>query len=154
MQDNPSPQNSAFPRSPYDTVGGIVFFGRVIDKIRLHAAGCLPAGYFLGDQSDPTWMDGRCTRFLQVTYQALTERVLAGESDDEILEWCFAHGRRPGDEEIVIWNGFMTKRGWRDPASAELEEIKRREGFAGRPGIRTFFDYQDADEGRPARYAD
>ena len=32
-------------RSPYDTVGGIVQFGRMLDKIRLHAAGKLPAAW-------------------------------------------------------------------------------------------------------------
>ncbi|OAI42792.1 hypothetical protein AYO41_03635 [Verrucomicrobia bacterium SCGC AG-212-E04] len=132
----------------------MVFFGRVVDKIRLHAAGRLPDGYFLGDESDPTWMDGRCTRFLHVTYKALAERVLAGGTDDEILAWCFTNGRRPGEEEIVIFNGFMTKRGWRDSASAELEQIKSDCGLAGRPGIHTFFDYQDADEGRPTRFKD
>lgn len=154
MEDSSSPKNSAFPRSPYDTVGGIVFFGRVLDKIRLHAAGRLPDGYFLGDDSDPTWMDGRCTRFLHVTYKALAERVLAGGSDEEILGWCFANGRRPGAEEILIFNAFLTKRGWRDTASPELENLKRAEGLTGRPGIHTFFDFQDADEGRSSRFAD
>ena len=32
-------------RSAYDQVGGIVHFGRMLDKIRLHAAGKLPADY-------------------------------------------------------------------------------------------------------------
>ena len=43
----------------------------------------------------------------------------------EILEWCFAHGRRPGDEEISVWNAFLRKRGWRDEASEELAECRR-----------------------------
>jgi gluconokinase len=29
-------------RSPHDKTGGIVYFGRMIDKIRLHAEGRLP----------------------------------------------------------------------------------------------------------------
>ena len=85
---------------------------------------------------------------------ALTERVRSGGTDDELLAWCFTHGRRPGDEEILVWNAFMTKRGWRDQASAELENVKRDAGLADRPGIRTFFDFQDADEGRPPRFHD
>jgi len=32
-------------RSPYEKVGGIVYFGRMIDKIRLHEAGQLPPEY-------------------------------------------------------------------------------------------------------------
>ena len=38
----------SFPRrSPRDTVGGIVLFGRILDKIRLNAEGRLPEGYHL-----------------------------------------------------------------------------------------------------------
>ena len=32
-------------RSPYEPVGGLVYFARMIDKIRLHAAGLLPSEY-------------------------------------------------------------------------------------------------------------
>jgi Domain of unknown function (DUF5069) len=43
----------------------------------------------------------------------LVDRVLKGGSDEEILEWCFANGRRLNQEEIFVWNQFMTKRGQR-----------------------------------------
>lgn len=38
-------------RSPYAKVGRLVYFGRMLDKIRLYAAGQLPAEYVanLGD---------------------------------------------------------------------------------------------------------
>ena len=32
-------------RSPHDKVSGLVYFGRMLDKIRLHAAGKLPEGW-------------------------------------------------------------------------------------------------------------
>ena len=32
-------------RSPFDQVGGIVYFGRMLDKIRLNAAGNLPEAW-------------------------------------------------------------------------------------------------------------
>ena len=35
-------------RSSYDKVGGIVYFGRMLDKIRLNAADKLPKDYNLG----------------------------------------------------------------------------------------------------------
>jgi len=35
-------------RSAYDEVGGIVYFGRMLDKIRLKARGALPADYNIG----------------------------------------------------------------------------------------------------------
>ena len=132
-------------RSDYEKVGGIVFFGRMLDKIRLNAAGRLPPGYNLGT-SDWTWFDSRCTRFLGVEYAALLDRVLGGGTDEEILEWCFQHGRRPGPEEIEIWNDFLAKHGWRDASSKALAADKRRRGFGDREDIQTWFDFHKADE--------
>jgi hypothetical protein len=132
-------------RSSYEKVAGIVFFGRMLDKIRLNAAGRLPPGYNLGT-ADWTWFDARCTRFLGVGYPAVVERVLRGGSDEEILEWCFEQGRRPTAEEIEIWNGFMVTYGWRDGSSEELAEVKRKRGFAQRDDIQTWFDFHRADE--------
>lgn len=119
----------------------MVFFGRMLDKIRLHAQGKLPADYNRG-----TGFDGRVCRFLHVEYPALVQRVLAGGKDEEILAWCFAHGRNPSDEEIFIFNAFLTKRGWCDDSSAELETMKRERGFGSRTDIQTFFDFHKADE--------
>ena len=132
-------------RSSYEKIGGILFFGRMLDKIRLNAAGRLPHGYNLGT-ADWNWFDGRCARFLGVDYRALVERVLAGGSDDEILQWCFHQGRRPSAEDIEVWNDFMTKSGWRDGSSGALAESKRKRGFASRDDIQTWFDFHRADE--------
>jgi gluconokinase len=132
-------------RSSFEKVGGIVYFGRMLDKIRLHAAGALPAGYNVGT-AVWTWFDSRCTRFLAVDYGALAERVLAGGTDEEVLAWCFENGRRPSEEDIEIWNEFMTKRGWRDSSSAALAEAKRLRGFAQRDDIQTAFEFHVADE--------
>lgn len=52
-------------RSPYDTVGGIVQFGRMLDKIRLHAAGKLPAAW-VEAMGVPRGYDARCCRFLHI----------------------------------------------------------------------------------------
>ncbi len=132
-------------RSSFEKVGGLVFFGRLLDKIRLKAQGKLPEGWHTGPN---VGFDGRCVRFLHVTYEALAERASQGGTDAEILEWCFRTGRRPNNEEIQVWNGFMMKRGWRDDASEALEEAKREAGLGGRTDIQTYFDFQDADEGR------
>jgi hypothetical protein len=74
------------PRSPYDTVGGVVYFPRMLDKIRLHARGALPEAYHnnLGRE-----FDGHCLTFLHVQYSDLREQVLAGGSDEEIFEMVF-----------------------------------------------------------------
>jgi gluconokinase len=81
----------------------------------------------------------------------LVERTLQGGSDEEILEWCFARGRRPSEEEIQIWNAFLLKRGWRDEASADLKAAKERAGFGERDDIQTWMDLHDAEEGRTPR---
>jgi gluconokinase len=128
-------------RSSYEKVGGLVFFGRMLDKIRLHPQGRLPSDYNRG-----TGFDGRCTRFLKIEYAALVERVLQGGTDEEIIEWCFQKGHRPGEEEILVWNTFMMKRGWRDDVSAWLEQEKKKRGFASRDDIQTAFDFHKADE--------
>jgi Domain of unknown function (DUF5069) len=128
-------------RSSYEKVGGIVFFGRMLDKIRLHAQGKLPSDYNRG-----TGFDGRCVRFLHVDYDAVVKRTLQGGTDDELLEWCFQNGRRPNEEEILVWNAFLTKRGWRDEVSEDLRLFKEKRGFAHRDDIQTFCDFHKADE--------
>src|SRR6266566_154481 len=117
------------PRTDYIETKGLIYFARMLDKIRLKAAGKLPSEYFTGVE-DRTHFDARCTRFLRVNYDELVERTLQGGSDEEILEWCFERGRRPSEEEILIWNAFLKKRGWRDEASADLKAAKGRSGFA------------------------
>ena len=88
--------------------------------------------------------NGRCARFLRVSYEALEARVREGGSDDELLEWCFQCGRRPSNEDIQIWNAFMAKRGWRDDASESLEEAKHAAGLGRREDIQTYFDLLQA----------
>src|SRR5215813_6926173 len=132
-------------RSSYEKVGGIVYFGRMLDKIRLKAADKLPEGYNLGT-SKFTWFDARCTRFLGVDYDSVAKLTLEGGTDEEILDWCMEHGRRPSAEDVEIWNEFMSKRGWHDSSSEALAEAKRLRGFAHRDDIQTAFEFHLADE--------
>src|SRR6516225_880508 len=127
---------------------GLVYFARMLDKIRLKARGELPPDYFTGVDEDPTMFDARCTRFLGVNYDELVERALKGGSDEEILEWCFARERRPSEQEISIWHAFLLKRGWRDDGSADLQAAKERNGWDDRDDIQTWVDLHDAEEGR------
>jgi hypothetical protein len=136
-----------FPCSDHIETKGLIYFARMLDKIRLYAAGRLPPDYFIGVE-DPTFFDARCARFLGVNYDDLAERTLKGGSDEEILEWCFERGRRPNEEEIYIWNAFLMKRGWRDDASTDLHAAKERSGFGDRGDIQTWVDLHDAEEGR------
>ena len=119
------------PCTDYIETKGLIYFARMLDKIRLKAAGKLQPEYFTGVE-DPTHFDARCTRFLGANYAELAQRTLQGGSD----------------EEISIWNAFLRKRGWRDDASDELAESKNEAGFGDRADIQTWMDLHDAEEGR------
>ncbi|HTQ30149.1 MAG TPA: DUF5069 domain-containing protein [Opitutaceae bacterium] len=135
-------------RSPYAKVGRLVYFGRMLDKIRLHAAGKLPAEYVVNlGETQPTMFDARCCRFLGVKYAEVRERTLAGGTDGEVLAWTQTHGAPRTDEECEIWNAFMMKRGWRDVGAERLALRVRESNLESKP-IMTMFDYIDFDEDR------
>ncbi len=126
-------------------LGGLYYLPRMIDKMLLHAAGQLPPEY---ERNLGRGFDGRCAAFLGIAYTALQERVLQGGSDEEFLEWTHAHGHRPTEEEIHVWNEFMRKVGWNDEATPSLSRRLAEDGLHNRPDIQTIFDYIDLDEGR------
>ncbi|MGI8890619.1 MAG: DUF5069 domain-containing protein [Chthoniobacterales bacterium] len=140
----------AQPCSDYQETKGLIYFARMLEKIRLQAAGRLDEGYFVG-VDDPTLFDARCTRFLEVSYEEVITRTLEGGSDEEILDWCFQRGRQPSEEDIEVWNAFLVKRGWRDSGSADLQEAKNSAGWSDRNDIQTWVDLHDAEEGRIPR---
>jgi carbohydrate kinase (thermoresistant glucokinase family) len=135
-------------RSPYAKVGRLVFVGRMLDKIRLHATGALPADYVtnLGD-SNPLFGDARCCRFFGVRYADIRAVALRTPNDGEVLDWAETNGVRHTDEECEVWNAFMMKLGWRDAAAVRLRQRAADWGVADRP-LETLFDLFDFDEGR------
>jgi len=137
-------------RSVYDKVGRLIYFGRMLDKIRLHSAGKLPADYIanLGD-SQFYVLDGRCCRFLGTPYSEIRDRTLrTGDSDAKILAWAHTRGTPRTDEECHVWNRFILKLGWRDERSAVLaQRIYDGGGFPGKI-IETIIDHIEYDEGR------
>jgi hypothetical protein len=130
----------------YEKTGGMFYFARMCSKIRLHAAGKLPEEYFdmLGKG-----FDGRTCRYLGVSYEDVKARVTAGMGEEELLEWCFESGRRLTPEEILIYNSFMSKRGWRDDETDEfIPEMIREYGLPDDGRVITDFDLIEVDEGR------
>jgi gluconokinase len=132
-------------RSPSDKVGKLFYFGRMLDKIRLHTKGELPSDYHANLGKG---FDEKCVKFLRVDYAALAERVKQGGTDEEILEWCFTAGRRPSEDDIHFWNEFMRKVGWNDEVSEMVARRKDEAGMTDRSDIQTSFQFIDADEGR------
>src|SRR5882757_4432074 len=90
----------------YEKTRGLFYFARMCSKIRLHAAGKLPEDHFemLGQG-----FDGRTCRYLSVRYEDVREQVLDGKTDEEVFDWCAAHGRSLNDEQVLIYNSFMSK---------------------------------------------
>ena len=136
-----------YPKSPKETTKDMMYFPRMLDKIRLHARAELHEDYHknLGGQRGA---DGVCCNFLRVQYRDLCERVKQGGTDEEILEWCFENGRRLNEGDLFVWNGFASKLGWRDAATSILEEAKKRNGIADRNDIVTIPDLIGFDEER------
>jgi gluconokinase len=120
----------------------------MLDKIRLYGSGKLPEGWQAARGTNmKSSFDARCCRFLAIDYAALEKETLKGGSDEELLAWAFAHGRAPSEEEIEVWNAFMTKRGWRDAGTQRLNERLAELGLP--PGaVQTMFEFIDLDEGR------
>ena len=146
----PGMTTKPFPaRSPAEKIGGLVYFGRMLDKIRAHARGELPPEYV---EKLGSGFDGRCVRFLGVRYEDLVARVLKeGGTDEEILHWAFERGRKPSEEDMENWNEFhaemrLERRSHADPRPSQEGERPRSD----RDDIETMFQYIDADEGRAA----
>lgn len=123
----------------------MIYFARMLDKIRLHAAGNLRDDFC---ENLGAGLDGRCVNFLRVPYADLAARTLLGGSDEDILRWCFEHGREPNEGDIFVWNQFLKKVGWQDGVSEILVRRKQESGLADRDEIMTMVEYFEYDEGR------
>src|SRR4051812_28150446 len=132
----------------YQKTLGMFYFARMCSKIRLHAAGKLPPDYFdmLG-----AGFDGRTCRYLSVKYDPVKTQVLSGKTDEQTLQWCFQNGRPLDPEQLLIYNSFMSKRGWRDDETDQfIPEAIQRYHIPPQhaPNVLTDFDLIEIDEGR------
>ncbi len=128
-------------------MGGLVHFGRMIDKIRAHQRGELPEEY-LPNLGLSVGLDGMLCSFLTISFEAVRERVSQGGTDEEILEWCFTQtGFRPTKMQSRIWNEFARKLGWNDVAARFIDRVRAEEGIT-RADLQTSFDLIDYREGR------
>jgi len=138
---------SSFPDSCYARTGGLFYFARMCSKIRLHAAGQLDSDYF---EMKGDGFDARTCRYLGVEYAELEQQVLKGLDNEAALQWCYQQGSGLlTQEQILIYNSFMSKRGWRDDETDEfIPDAIRRYGLEDDGNIITDFDLIEKDEGR------
>jgi Domain of unknown function (DUF5069) len=133
------------PVSAYQETLGMSYFARMLDKIRLHAAGDLREDFCdnLG-----LGFDGRCVNFLRVDYADVRTQVLLGGDDEEVLRGCFEAGRALDEGDIFIWNQYLLKVGWRDGVTEILVRRKKESGLEAQDDIQTMAEYFEYDEGR------
>src|SRR5574339_9090 len=122
MSDQP------YPRSPKALVGGIAHLARFIDKIRLRNAGLIQDYNYITVGFDKHLID-----FLKIDPKAFEARVLAGGSDEDLLDWTQAHGQSRSPEEIVQWNTMLMSSRPKDDAARQrfqgrLHEIAVKRG--------------------------
>ena len=86
--------NSAFPRSPRETLGGYVIAGRTLDKCRAELAGTL-GEYHFDCPLDNVFFD-----FTGITADQFRAVVGSGASDEEIGEWIEENANQ-GDRHDV-----------------------------------------------------
>ena len=134
-----------FPKSPLEEVGGIPYFVRMCDKIRLQMKGELHADYQpnLGGGFDK-WT----CEYLRINYTDLVEKVQSGLDDGAALEWAISVGGERTVPERDWWLSYMRNRGYGDDLSEVLTRRKQENGLDHRDDIVSFFGMIDADEGR------
>lgn len=138
----------AYPRSPHDTIGGLYHFARMIDKIWLNFSGDLPEDY---KERLGKGMDAATCQFLGVKYKDVVAQVEAGKGDEEIFQWCLEHGTPRPEFDIMLFNKFLFKLGWRDDDNGVTERLvqyKAGDGLSHRDDIETIFDLIEVNEGR------
>jgi hypothetical protein len=139
-----------YPRSPKVMLGGIAHLARFIDKIRMRHAGLIQDYNYITVGFDKYLID-----FLQIDPQAFERRVLAGETDEELLEWIRHHGRQVTEPEIREWSEALLARSPNDEAArrrfqGRLDEIAKKRGVQADnlPRVTTWADVIEVDEGR------
>lgn len=142
--------NPFYPRSPYLQLGGIAHLARMIDKIRLRHAGHIQDYNYLTVGFDKYLLD-----FLELDASAFEQRVCAGGTDEEILDWVRARMQGRSQDEIAQWNQRIATSGPKDDAAHarfqhRLEEIATKRGVpvSALPRVTTWADVIELDEGR------
>ena len=139
-----------YPRSPKALLGGMAHLGRFIDKIRMRHAGKIQEYNYITVGFDKYLVD-----FLQIDPKAFEQRVLAGGTDEELLNWVKANSRKPSDQEIAQWSQGLLASGPKDDAAQQrfqgrLQEVamKRAVAVSSLPPVSTWADVIELDEGR------
>ncbi len=142
--------SAPYPRSPKIRLGNIAHLGRMIDKVRLRQAGQIQDYNYLTVGFDRYLLD-----FLELDATAFEQRVCAGGTDNEILDWVRAHMKNRSQEEIAQWNQRIETSGPMDEAGKarfqqRLNDVatKRSVPASTLPQVTAWSDLIELDEDR------
>ncbi len=142
--------SAPYPRSPKIRLGNIAHLGRMIDKVRLRQAGQIQDYNYLTVGFDRYLLD-----FLELDATAFEQRVCAGGTDNEILDWVRAHMKNRSQEEIAQWNQRIETSGPLDEAGKtrfqqRLNDVATKRGVPAStlPQVTAWSDLIELDEGR------
>lgn len=142
--------NQLYPRSPKALLGGIAHLGRFIDKIRLRHAGKIQDYNYV-----TVGFDKHLIEFLRIDPKSFELRVLAGGTDEELLDWVKANSRNPAEWDIAQWSQVLLQSGPNDDAGHQrfqgrLGDIATKRGVsvASLPPAQTWADVIEIDEER------
>ncbi|CAI4033074.1 hypothetical protein DNFV4_03506 [Nitrospira tepida] len=139
-----------YPRSPKVLLGGLAHLARLIDKIRLRHAGLIQDYHYL-----TTGFDKSLIELLSIDAQAFKQRVLAGGTDEDLLEWVRTCGRTLSEAETRLWTGKVLTAGPADEAARDRFQgrlrdvaVKRGVPLESLPPVSTWVEAIELDEGR------
>ena len=123
----------------------MLYFARMLDKIHKNVDGELREDFI---ENLGGGLDKSCADFLRVPYADIVNRTLQGGGPEDILTWCFQQGRDLNENDILIWNHFVSKLGWNDQVTETLQRRKADSGLIDKHEIETMLHYFEYDEGR------
>ena len=142
--------NNVYPRSPKSLLGGIAHLGRFIDKIRLRHEGKIQDYNYI-----TTGFDKRLVEFLEIDPKAFEQRVLAGGTDEDLLVWIVANGKKVTEAEVRFFTRNLLRAKPEDDAAHQrfqgrLQGIATKRGVlvSSLPPVHTWADVIELDEGR------
>ena len=133
-----------FPRSGRETLGGVTFLPRTIDKVRAHLAGTA------GDYVALRGLSTRVFDLFGVTPDQFAEAVRQNPDDEGVLRWLQQHGtKKPSQAEIEQYNqGVLSAGPQNDEGRARFRANLEKLGFGDRTDVTTHVDAEDLEEGR------
>ncbi len=131
------------PRSAYESLGGIVFLPRAIDKGRADIVGTL------GEYYSRIGFSNTLFEFLGIEPDDFIEALRTRPTDAAVWTWVEANMQPRTHDEIRAWNQMMMSRTPDTPeAKARYQKMLEDLGQSHRTDLTRQFDRLDLDEGR------